>query len=92
MSCFVCHEPRRTVGDGSPMSQHRYFGEPSDPKDYNPNLFRSSGASHREPSAALLLSHYGFTIYGSARTEIIGINTEYYTPWFVTHEPTNFIN
>lgn len=53
-----------TSGSGSPMEQHKYFGDPS-PGDYGPYLYRSAHASQRGQSAALLLSHFGATVYGT---------------------------
>ena len=50
----------------------QHFGRPSSPDgtgssgDYGPYLYRSATATQRGQSPALILSRYGFTIYGTA--------------------------
>jgi len=53
------------AGDGSPMAQQKYLGEPSYPDDYRPMLYRSGNASERGQSPALVGTPYGVTVYGT---------------------------
>lgn len=54
---------------GNPL---QHFGRPSSPDgnggsgDYGPYLYRSATATQRGQSPALILSRYGFTVYGTA--------------------------
>jgi len=56
-------------GGGNPLYE---FGRPSSPDgvggsgDYGPYLYRSATATQRGQSPALILSRYGFTVYGTA--------------------------
>jgi len=52
-----------TVGNGTDMEQHMFLGEPSNPDDYSPMLYR--GGTERGQSASLLLTPYGVTVYGT---------------------------
>nr|WP_283093163.1 RHS repeat-associated core domain-containing protein [Chitinophaga hostae] len=52
-------------GDGSPMTMQKFLGDPTDPNDYQPGLYRSGNASEKGRSPALIPTSYGVTIYGT---------------------------
>ncbi len=62
---------KSTIQIGIPESPLMHFGRPSSPTssssgDYGPYLYRSTSESQRGQSPALILSRWGFTVYGTA--------------------------
>jgi RHS repeat-associated protein len=54
-----------TVGKGTNQEMMMYYGEPSYNADYKPILYRSSDASSRGQTPALIVSKWGITVYGT---------------------------
>jgi RHS repeat-associated protein len=60
-----------------------YYGRPTSPSsgdagDYGPYLYRSVTATNRGQSAALILSRWGFTVYGTASSSNPGLGSSNY--------------
>jgi hypothetical protein len=76
-----------TIGDGGAMTTHQYLGQPSNPNsggsgDYGPYLYRDANATGRGQAAALIVTPYGITVYGSA-------TSSYPNPYggYITNDP-----